>query len=173
MADKRSPMSRQRSDRVDRQSGELKDTVVHINRVTKVVKGGKNFSFSALVVVGDGTGIIGYGFGKAKEVPFAVEKAVKDAKKRLVRIPLLGKTIPHAVKGRYGATSTYLQPAAPGTGVTAGPAVRAVLEAAGVHDILTKNYGSTNPVNVVRATMDGLFQLRLQPQVESLRGVSL
>ena len=151
----------------------LVEKVVKVNRCATVVKGGKRFSFSALVVVGDGSGIIGYGFGKAKEVPFAVEKAVKDAKKGLVRVPLLGKTIPHAVKGQYGATRTYLQPAAPGTGVTAGPAVRAVLEAAGVHDILTKNYGSTNPVNVVRATMDGLFQLRLQPQVESLRGVSL
>lgn len=154
-------------------SANLVEKVVKVNRCATVVKGGKRFSFSALVVVGDGSGIIGYGFGKAKEVPFAVEKAVKDAKKRLVRVPLLGKTIPHSVKGRYGATSTYMQPAAPGTGVTAGPAVRAVLEAAGVHDILTKNYGSTNPVNVVRATMDGLFQLRLQPQVEGLRGVSL
>ena len=158
---------------VDAEGLNLSDRVVKINRCATVVKGGRRFSFSALVVVGDGNGVVGYGFGKAKEVPTAVEKAVKDAKKRLVRIPLLGKTIPHAVKGRYGATSTYLQPAAPGTGVTAGPAVRAVLEAAGVHDILTKNYGSTNPVNVVRATMDGLFQLRLQPQVESLRGVSL
>lgn len=154
-------------------SANLVEKVVKVNRCTTVVKGGKRFSFSALVVVGDQNGVVGYGFGKAKEVPFAVEKAVKDARKRLVRVPLLGKTIPHAVRGRYGATQTYLQPAAPGTGVTAGPAVRAVLEAAGVHDILTKNYGSTNPVNVVRATMDGLFQLRLQNQVESLRGVTL
>lgn len=154
-------------------SANLVEKVVKVNRCATVVKGGKRFSFSALVVVGDGAGVVGYGFGKAKEVPFAVEKAVKDAKKRLVRIPILGKTIPHAVTGRSGATKTYLQPAAPGTGVTAGPAVRAVLEAVGVHDILSKNYGSTNPVNVVRATMDGLFQLRLQSQVESLRGVSL
>ena len=154
-------------------SASLVERVVKVNRCTTVVKGGKRFSFSALVVVGDGSGVVGYGFGKAKEVPFAVEKAVKDAKKRLVRIPLLGKTIPHPVRGRYGASQTYLQPAAPGTGVTAGPAVRAVLEAAGVHDILTKNYGSTNPVNVVRATMDGLFQLRLNDQAAALRGVSL
>jgi small subunit ribosomal protein S5 len=154
-------------------SASLVERVVKVNRCTTVVKGGKRFSFSALVVVGDGSGVVGYGFGKAKEVPFAVEKAVKDAKKRLVRVPLLGKTIPHSVRGRYGASQTYLQPAAPGTGVTAGPAVRAVLEAAGVHDILTKNYGSTNPVNVVRATMDGLFQLRLNDQAAALRGVSL
>lgn len=154
-------------------SANLVERVVKVNRCTTVVKGGKRFSFSALVVVGDGAGVVGYGFGKAKEVPFAVEKAVKDAKKRLVRIPLTGRTIPHSVRGRYGATKTYLQPAAPGTGVTAGPAVRAVLEAAGVADILTKNYGSTNPVNVVRATMDGLFQLRLNDQAGALRGVSL
>lgn len=154
-------------------SANLVERVVKVNRCTTVVKGGKRFSFSALVVVGDGQGVVGYGFGKAKEVPFAVEKAVKDAKKRLVRIPLLGKSIPHAVRGRYGASQTHLQPAAPGTGVTAGPAVRAVLEAVGVHDILTKNYGSTNPVNVVRATMDGLFQLRLSDQAAALRGVSL
>lgn len=151
----------------------LTDRVVKINRCATVVKGGRRFSFSALVVVGDGGGVVGYGFGKAKEVPMAVEKAVKDAKKRLVRIPLLGRTIPHPVTGKYGATSTFLRPASPGTGVTAGPAVRAVLESAGVADILTKNYGSTNPVNVVRATMDGLFQLRLQNQVEALRGVTL
>jgi len=151
----------------------LVERVVKVNRCATVVKGGKRFSFSALVVVGDQNGVVGYGFGKAKEVPFAVEKAVKDARKRLVRVPLVGRTIPHAVRGRYGATKTYLQPAAPGTGVTAGPAVRAVLEAVGVHDILTKNYGSANPVNVVRATMDGLFQLRLQAQVEGLRGVTL
>lgn len=149
------------------------ERVVKVNRCATVVKGGRRFSFSVLVVVGDGAGAVGYGFGKAKEVPTAVEKAVKDAKKRMVKIPLVGRTVPHAVKGKFGATRTYIQPASPGTGVTAGPAVRAVLEAVGVHDILTKNYGSTNPVNVVRATMDGLFQLRLQSQAETLRGVTL
>jgi small subunit ribosomal protein S5 len=151
----------------------LSDRVVKINRCATVVKGGRRFSFSALVVVGDGNGVVGYGFGKAKEVPMAVEKAVKDAKKKLMRVPLVARTVPHPVKGYYGATRVYLAPAAPGTGVTAGPSVRAVLEVSGVHDILTKTYGSTNPVNVVRATMDGLLRLRTRAQVEALRGVTL
>jgi len=151
----------------------LSDRVVKINRCATVVKGGRRFSFSALVVVGDGSGVVGYGFGKAKEVPMAVEKAVKDAKKKLMRTPLVARTVPHAVEGRYGSTRVYLAPAAPGTGVTAGPSVRAVLEVAGVHDILTKTYGSTNPINVVRATMDGLLLLRTRGQVEALRGVTL
>jgi small subunit ribosomal protein S5 len=151
----------------------LSDRVVKINRCATVVKGGRRFSFSALVVVGDGSGVVGYGFGKAKEVPMAVEKAVKDAKKKLMRIPLVARTIPHPVKGYYGSTRVYLAPAAPGTGVTAGPSVRAVLEVSGVHDILTKTYGSTNPVNVVRATMDGLLRMRTRAQVEALRGVTL
>jgi small subunit ribosomal protein S5 len=151
----------------------LSDRVVKINRCATVVKGGRRFSFSALVVVGDGNGVVGYGFGKAKEVPMAVEKAVKDAKKKLMRIPLLARTVPHTIKGGYGSTRVYLSPAAPGTGVTAGPSVRAVLEVAGIHDILTKTYGSTNPVNVVRATMDGLLRLRTRDQVASLRGVTL
>jgi small subunit ribosomal protein S5 len=151
----------------------LSDRVVKINRCATVVKGGRRFSFSALVVVGDGAGVVGYGFGKAKEVPMAVEKAVKDAKKKLMKTPLVARTVPHAVEGRYGSTRVYLAPAAPGTGVTAGPSVRAVLEVAGVHDILTKTYGSTNPINVVRATMDGLLLLRTRGQVEALRGVTL
>lgn len=151
----------------------LSDRVVKINRCATVVKGGRRFSFSALVVVGDGSGVVGYGFGKAKEVPMAVEKAVKDAKKKLMRVPLVGNTVPHVVKGWYGSTRVFISPAAPGTGVTAGPSVRAVLEVAGVHDILTKTYGSTNPVNVVRATMDGLLRLRTNSQVETLRGVTL
>jgi small subunit ribosomal protein S5 len=151
----------------------LSDRVVKINRCATVVKGGRRFSFSALVVVGDGAGVVGYGFGKAKEVPMAVEKAVKDAKKKLMRTPLVARTVPHSVEGRYGSTRVYLAPAAPGTGVTAGPSVRAVLEVAGVHDILTKTYGSTNPINVVRATMDGLLLLRTRDQVEALRGVTL
>ncbi len=151
----------------------LSDRVVKINRCATVVKGGRRFSFSALVVVGDGGGVVGYGFGKAKEVPMAVEKAVKDAKKKLMRVPLLARTVPHEVTGSYGSTRVYLAPAAPGTGVTAGPSVRAVLEVSGVHDILTKTYGSTNPINVVRATMDGLLRLRMRDQVASLRGVTL
>ncbi len=152
---------------------DLDDNVVKINRCATVVKGGRRFSFSALVVVGDKKGVCGYGFGKAKEVPMAVEKAVKDAKKRLIRIPLLGSTIPHPVDGLFSATKVFLGPASPGTGVTAGPAVRALIEVVGIHDILTKNYGSCNPVNVVRATMDGLLQLRRKEQVAELRGVTL
>lgn len=151
----------------------LSETVVRINRCAAVVKGGRRFSFSALVSVGDQAGVVGFGFGKAKEVPSAVEKAVKDAKKRLVRVPTLGTTIPHEVEGRFGASKVVLVPAAPGTGVIAGSAVRAVLEAAGVRDILTKAYGSTNPVNLVQATFDGLAQLRKRGDIERLRGVKI
>lgn len=166
-------MSKRPQNFVDPEGLNLEDRWVKINRCATVVKGGRRFSFSALVVVGDGSGIVGYGFGKAKEVPVAHEKAVKDARKRLVRIPRIGHTIPHEVVGRFGATKVFMGPAAHGTGVTAGPAVRAVLEVAGVHDILTKTYGSCNPVNVVRATMDGLLQLRTREQVEAMRGVTL
>jgi small subunit ribosomal protein S5 len=151
----------------------LAETVVKINRCAAVVKGGRRFSFSALVTVGDQAGVVGYGFGKAKQVPNAVEKSVKDARKRLVRIPMVGTTIPHEVQGRFSASRVALIPAAPGTGVIAGSAVRAVLEAAGVRDILSKVYGSTNPVNVVKATFDGLAQLRTHRQAERVRGVSL
>ncbi len=158
---------------VDAAGIDLTDNVVKINRCATVVKGGRRFSFSALVVVGDGRGICGYGFGKAKEVPTSVEKAVKDSKKRLIRVPLVGATIPHQVVGRYCATRVFMKPASAGTGVTAGPAVRALLEAVGVHDILTKTYGSTNKINVVRATLDGLLQLRRKEQVAEMRGVTL
>lgn len=158
---------------VDPEGLNLENRLVKINRCATVVKGGRRFSFSVLVVVGDGNGVVGYGFGKAKEVPVAHEKAVADAQKRLVRVPIVGSTLPHEVDGKFGATNVYMGPARPGTGVTAGPAVRAVLEIAGVHDVLTKTYGSCNPVNVVRATMDGLLQLRTHEQVEALRGVSL
>ena len=151
----------------------LADKVVKINRCATVVKGGKRFSFSAMVVVGDGSGVVGQGFGKANEVPPAVEKAVKDAKKHLFRVPLRGMTLPHEARGRFGASQVQVLPAAPGTGVIAGDAVRAVMEAAGVRDVLTKVYGSTNPVNVVKATLDALSRMRTITDVERLRGVKI
>ncbi|HEY3175020.1 MAG TPA: 30S ribosomal protein S5 [Candidatus Polarisedimenticolia bacterium] len=163
-------MRQQRGDRGDRQSGELKDTVVHINRVTKVVKGGKNFSFSALVVVGDGKGRVGFGLGKAKEVPSAIAKGVERAKRNLVSVPLHGTTVPHTVIGHFGAGRVLLRPASPGTGVIAGGAVRAVMESAGVADILTKCIGTDNPHNVVRATFDGLANLKDPAALLRLRG---
>ena len=150
--------------------GELKDRVVYINRVTKVVKGGKNFSFSALIVVGDGNGWVGFAAGKAREVPSAIAKGVEQAKRNLVYIPLQGTSIPHAIMGRFGAGSVMLKPASEGTGVIAGGPVRAVLEAAGVQDILTKSIGTKNPYNVLRATMQGLKSLRNAEDVAALRG---
>jgi small subunit ribosomal protein S5 len=152
---------------------ELKDQVVHINRVTKVVKGGKNFSFSALVVVGDGKGIAGYGNGKAKEVPSAIRKGIELAKKSLRRVPIAGTTIPHAVKGTYGSGVVFLKPASPGTGVIAGGAVRAVLEVLGVQDILTKSLRSANPHNVVKATFAALEDLKDPATVARIRGKEL
>ena len=153
--------------------GELIDKVVKIRRCAAVVKGGRRFSFTALVVVGDGQGKVGWGYGKANEVPPAVEKAVKDGSRNLVPISMYGTTIPHIVRGRYGAAKVTLVPAGPGTGVIAGAAVRAVCEAAGIRDILTKSFGSNNPVLLVKATMDALQNLRTQQEVEVLRGVSL
>jgi small subunit ribosomal protein S5 len=149
------------------------DYVVRINRCATVVKGGRRFSFSALVVVGDQNGHVGVGFGKANEVPPAVQKAVKDARKNLNEVTLKGDTIPHEIIGRYGATRVFMKPACPGTGVIAGAAVRAVVEGVGIKNILTKAYGSTNPVNLTKAALDGLQRLRGKDQVKSLRGVEI
>jgi len=151
----------------------LEDTVVKVFRCAKVVKGGRRFSFAALVVLGDRAGTVGVGYGKAKEVPLAVEKGVKEAKKSLHKIALLGRTIPHQINGKYRATKITLVPASPGTGVIAGSSARAVLEYAGVQDVLTKVYGSTSAKNVVKATLDGLLKLRNKEMVESLRGIKL
>ena len=160
-------------EKIDSSQLELKDTVVSINRVTKVVKGGKNLSFSALVVVGDGHGVVGFGVGKAKEVPSAIKKGIEAAKKGLIRVPLQGSTVPHAVLGRFGSGSVLLKPAPDGTGIIAGGAVRAVVESAGLHNVLTKSLGSANPHNVVRATFAALLGVLDPVMVGRLRGKSL
>src|SRR5688572_16036077 len=157
-------------EKIDASQLEIKDTVVSINRVTKVVKGGKNLSFSALVVVGDGHGVVGYGVGKAKEVPSAIKKGIEAAKKNLIRVPLKGSSIPHPVTGNFGAGRVLLKPAPDGTGIIAGAAVRAVVESAGVTNVLTKSLGSANAHNVVRAAFTALQMLRDPIRIARLRG---
>ncbi len=156
--------------RIDANALQLKDQVVSINRVTKVVKGGKNLSFSALVVVGDGAGIVGYGTGKAREVPMAIRKGIESAKKNLVKVNITPTSIPHTVLGHFGSGKVLLKPAPEGTGVIAGGAVRAVVSAAGIQNVLTKSLGTTNPHNVVKATMDALEKLRSPEEVAETRG---
>ena len=157
--------------RIDPAKLTLEERVVQINRVAKVVKGGRRFSFSAVVIVGDGQGHVGAGLGKAGEVPEAIRKGVEDAKKNLVKIPMVGTTIPHEVRSEYAAAKVLLKPASQGTGVIAGGSVRAVVEAAGIRDILSKVHGSTNPVNVVRATIEALRDLSSAEEISARRGV--
>jgi small subunit ribosomal protein S5 len=161
------------TDTSERIQGELAENIVKIKRCAAVVKGGRRFSFAAMVVVGDGKGKVGWGYGKANEVPPSVEKARKEAMRSMVEVTLDGSTIAHVVEGRYGAAHVILLPAAPGAGVIAGSAVRAVCEAAGIHDILTKSFGSNNPVSLVKATFAALKQLRPKVDVERLRQVTL
>jgi len=163
-------MSQKSRERIDPSQLDIKDTVVSINRVTKVVKGGKNLSFSALVVVGDGHGVVGFGVGKAKEVPSAIRKGIESAKKNLVKVNLNPTTIPHAALGRYGSGMVLLKPAPEGTGVIAGGAVRAVMTSVGIQNVLTKSIGTTNPHNVVKATFDALRKLRDKTEVAAMRG---
>lgn len=164
---------RRENDYLEAEGLDLNDDVVQINRTAKVMKGGRRFGFSALVVVGDGRGIVGLGYGKAREVPPSVEKGKTDALKKLVRVPLKGTTVPHAVVARFRSSTVKIMPAAPGTGIIAGAPVRKVLEAAGVRDVLTKALGSKNPMNLAKATLEGLRSMKTRREVAERRGVEL
>ncbi len=166
-------MARERFVQEEQQENQFEERVVSINRVTKVVKGGRRFRFAALVVIGNKQGQIGFGTGKAAEVPDAIKKAVEDAKSNMITVPIVGTTIPHSITGNYGAGKVFLKPASEGTGIIAGGAVRAVFELAGVNDILSKSLGSSTPINMVRATFAGLKELRTVEQVAALRGVDV
>lgn len=166
-------MTQMNINKVKSTEGELKDRVVAVNRVAKVVKGGRRFSFSAIVVVGDGNGVVGYGLGKANEVTDAITKGIDDAKKNLIKVPVLKGTVPHDTHGKYSGGFVLLKPAAPGTGVIAGGAMRAVLESAGIKDVLAKSKGSSNPHNVVKATFDALMSMRDAYTVAKHRGIPM
>ena len=166
-------MAKDQKQRVKPADTELKEKLVNLNRVAKVTKGGRTFSFAAIMVVGDGQGTVGYGLGKARDVSECIAKAVDDAKKNLIKVPVLNGTIPHEQKGKYGAGKVFIKPAANGTGVIAGGAMRAVLESAGVHNVLAKSQGSSNPHNVVKATIDALSKLRSPHEIARERGISL
>ena len=165
--------TQQNLNRVKSADIELKDKLVAVNRVTKVTKGGRTFSFSAIVVVGDENGVVGHGLGKAKEVTEAITKGIDDAKKNLIRVPIRKGTVPHSQKGKYGGAEVLLKPATDGTGVIAGGAMRAVLESVGIHNVLAKSQGSSNPHNVVKATFDALLQMRSAQTIAKQRGISL
>lgn len=166
-------MSNKKLKRIKATDIELKDKLVAVNRVTKVTKGGRTFSFSAIVVVGNENGIVGFGLGKAKEVSSAIAKGIDDAKKNLIRVSILKGTIPHAQEGRYSGSLVFMKPAAPGTGIIAGGAMRAVLETVGIHNVLAKSKGSSNPHSVVKATVDALSQLRDAYSVAQVRGITI